>query len=55
VCQEVPWYWRVDPGARPIEAFALRSGIYVLAIRLHCQGAVPAFAISSIDVVALLG
>jgi len=41
----VPWYWLVDPGARTIEALALRAGAYERAAWLGggAQGGLPPF------------
>ena len=52
----IPWYWIVDPGARTIEALALREGTYVLASRLEvsARGGLPPFEGLIIDAGALL-
>ncbi len=53
----VPWYWIVDPGARTIEALALRGGVYTPALQLDAtvRGALPPFEGLVIDIGALLG
>ena len=53
----VPWYWLVDPGARTIEALALRDGAYELAglVQRGGRGALPPLDGLILDFEQLLG
>lgn len=53
----VPWYWLVDPGARTIEALALRGGAYAPAALLPRgeRGAVPPLIGLELDLGQILG